>query len=81
MELHRDSLAATLNLRYYTRNDSSMRDLDFLRMQIAENEIARRLLERGYTYVQLLSGYLLPSPFADINRDFTPSGMIDITSS
>lgn len=73
------SLAATLNLRYYSSNDSSMKDLDFLRMQIAENEVARQLREYGYSYVQLLSGYLLPSPLADINRDFAPSGTIDIT--
>lgn len=72
------SLASTLNMRYITNNDSTMKDLEYLRMQIADNEVARRLRERGYTYVQLLSGFLLPSPLADINRDFTPSGAIDI---
>ena len=72
------SLASTLNMRYLANNDSSMKALEYLRIQIADNEIARRLLERGYTYVQLLSGFLLPSPLADINRDFTPSGIIDI---
>ena len=73
------SLAATLNAQYYDSNDSAMKDLEFLRVQIAENEVALQLRERGYTYIQLLSGYLLPSPLAHINRDFTPNGTIDIT--
>ena len=29
-------------------------------------------------YIQLLSGWLLPSPVADINRAFTPAGPVDI---
>lgn len=73
------SLAAILNMRYFNNNDSSMKALEYLRLQIADNEVARQLRERGYTYVQLLSGFLLPSPLADINRDFTPSGTIDIS--
>lgn len=38
-------------------------------------------LQLGYTNVQLLSGYLLPSALADINRDFTPSGPVDVAVS
>ena len=49
-----------------------------MRLSIADSGFARELLRQGYTYVQLLSGYLLPSPIADINRDFTRSGPIDI---
>lgn len=72
------SLASTLNMQFFAHNESSLKDLDFLRVKIADNEIARQLRDRGYTYVQLLSGYLLPSPIADINRDFTPNGPVDI---
>ena len=28
------------------------------------------------TYIQFLSGYLFPSPIADINRDFTPEDQL-----
>ena len=40
--------------------------------------MARQLKELGYSYIQLLSGFLIPSPIADINRDYTPRGPIDI---
>ena len=32
----------------------------------------------GYTYIHVLSGLLLPSSIADINRDYAPAGPIDI---
>ena len=72
------SLASTLNMQFFATNESSIRDLDYLRLSIAEGEILRYIRGRGYIYVQFLSGYLLPSPFAEINRDFTPNGPIDI---
>ena len=72
------SLASALNLHHYNSNPSSFADLDYLRVSIADSAVARRLQEIGYTYIQFLSGYLIPSPAADINRDFTPQGVIEI---
>ena len=72
------SLASILNMRYYARNTSPIHDLDFLRLSIAESEVAQRIQEYGYTYLHLLSGLLLPSSIADVNRDYAPAGPIDI---
>ena len=72
------SLASILNMKHYGKNPTSYADYDYLRLLIADSAVARLLLHYGYTYVQILSGYLIPSPIADINRDFTPSGAIDI---
>ena len=71
------SLASTLNMRYNI-NLTELSDIDYLRLSIANSEVARYLLQLGYTYVQLLSGHLIPSSIADINLDFTPSGPVDI---
>ena len=72
------SLASILNMRYYDNNPTQLQDLDYLRLSIADNEVAYQLQQLGYTYIQLLSGFLIPSSIADINRDFTPSGTIEI---
>lgn len=72
------SMASILNMRFYGNNESPFSDLDFLRLAIADNEVARQLQKRGYTFVQYLSGYIIPSPIADINRDFTPMGPINV---
>ena len=72
------SLASTLNMRHYSTNPTELNDHDYLRLSIAYSEVARYLSQLGYTYVQLLSGYLFPSALADINRDFTPSGPVDV---
>ena len=72
------SLASTLNMRHFNSNPTDMSDKAFLRMSIADNEAARFLKRHGYTYVQLLSGYLFPSPIADINRDFSPAGTVEV---
>ena len=61
-----------------TANPSRYADLDYLRLSIADSKIARQLQRLGYTYVQFLSGYLIPSPIADINRDFTSRGPLEI---
>ena len=74
------SLASTLNMRYYANNPTAYTDLDFLRLEIANSEIAQFLLQQGYTYINLLSGYLIPSPIADINLDFAPGGTIEINA-
>ncbi|MCY3799362.1 MAG: hypothetical protein OXG84_16255 [Chloroflexi bacterium] len=72
------SLASTLNMRHFSTNPTELNDFDYLRHSIAYSEVARYLSRLGYTYVQLLSGYLFPSAIADINRDFTPSGPVDV---
>ena len=72
------SLASVLNMQYYDKNPSQINDLDYLRLAIAESEVARQLQKLGYTYLHLLSGLLLPSSIADLNRDYAPAGPIDI---
>ncbi len=72
------SLASILNMRYYDNNPTQLQDLDYLRLSIADNEVAAHLQQLGYTYIQLLSGFLIPSSIADINRDFTPNGPVEI---
>lgn len=72
------SIASVMNMQFYDTNESALGDLEYLRLSIADNKIARHLLKRGYTYIQFLSGYLLPSPIADINLDFGPTGPIKI---
>ena len=73
------SLASILNMRYFSSNQSEFNNLDFLRLSIATSDVARQLQQLGYTYVQFVSGYLYPSPIADINRDFGAGGPIEIT--
>lgn len=72
------SISSTLNMRYIIQNETQPRvdDLIYLRTLIADNLVAQELIEKGYTYVYLLSGYLLPSQIADINWDFTPGGIV-----
>ncbi|MCY4061857.1 MAG: hypothetical protein OXG53_05790 [Chloroflexi bacterium] len=73
------SLASVLNMRHFNANPSAFSDLDYLRLAISDSEVARYLLQRGYTYVHLLSRYLFPSPIADINRDFSVDGPVEIS--
>ena len=72
------SLASTLNMAYMSSNPSQLNDEDFLRLKIADSETARAFQRLGYTYIQFMSGYLAPSPIADINRDFSRSGTVDV---
>ena len=72
------SLASTLNMTYIASNPSPFADTDYLRLLISDSIVARKIKQLGYTFVQFLSGYLIPSPTADINRDFTPLGPIEI---
>lgn len=72
------SLASTLNMTYINSNPSDFAGKAYLRVLIADNQVARTLTQLGYTYVQFLSGFLVPSPIASINRDFTPAGSMDI---
>lgn len=72
------SLASTLNMRYIESNPSQFSDKDYLQRLIADSQVALRLQQLGYTYVQFLSGFLIPSDIADVVRDFTPAGAVDI---
>ncbi len=72
------AMASVLNMQFYDSNPSPYGDLDYIRLEIANSRVARNLVEMGYSYVQLLSGFLIPSTMADINREFTPLGPIDI---
>lgn len=73
------SLPSILNMKYFAENPTQFSDLDYLRVSTANNEVVQELLGLGYTYAQLLSGYLYISPFADIAREFTPSGPIELS--
>ena len=72
------SLGSALNMQYIDHNPSPALDLDYLRFLVSNNEVAREFQKRGYTYVQLLSGFWPPSPNADVIRDFTPDGSVEI---
>ncbi len=72
------SLPSTLNMRYIDSNPTNFSHLGYIRLAVNDSAVARELLRRGYTYVQLLSGSIGPSPIADINRDFTSQGPFDI---
>lgn len=72
------SLASTLNLRHFEVNPSDLHDLDYLRLSTANSEVARLLQSLGYTYIHYLSGFVFPSPIADINRDFSHAGVLDV---
>lgn len=71
------SLPSTLNMRYFNSNPSDYSDFDYLKWMTANSAVARYLMQLGYTYIQFLSGFVHPSPLADINRDFSPNGPID----
>ncbi len=72
------SLAATLNMRYFKTNPTELNDIDYLKLSMVHSRAADELLRLGYTYVQFVSGYVVASPIADINRDFAPGGPIEI---
>lgn len=72
------SLASTLNMRYYPSNPSPYSDDIYLMLETANSKVSQFLVESGYTYVQLLTNSLLPSPTADIRKYFTPQGAVDI---
>ncbi len=73
------SLASILNMKYFSENPTQFSDLDYLQLSTANNAVARRLKLLGYSYAQLLSGYMYISPNADIVLDYTPAGPIDIS--
>ena len=73
------SLASILNMKYFDENPSSFNDLDYWNLSIANSEVSRMLQQLGYTYIQLISGWFAPSASADIVRDFTPGGSIELT--
>lgn len=72
------ALASTLNMRYYSANPSQFSDEMYLKLEAADSKVSAFLLDLGYTYIQLLTNSLLPSPKADIIKYFTPQGAIDV---
>ena len=73
------SLASILNMKYFDENPSSFNDRDYWNLSIANSDVSRMLQRLGYTYIQLISGWFVPSASADIVRDFTPGGSIEFT--
>ena len=72
------AVASVLNMQFYDSNPSPFSDLDYLRLEIANSKVARQLITLGYTYVEFLSGSLLPSPIADVSKEFAPRGTTDV---
>lgn len=75
------SLVASLNMRYLNDEDReaaqhSDSEVNYLRGKIADNAVAQELQAHGYTYVFMLSGYVVPSTIADVNIDFHPGGPV-----
>ena len=72
------SLASTLNMRYYSSNPSPYSDEMYLKSESATSAVSNHLGDLGYTYIQLLTSTLLPSPTADVIKYFTLQGVLDI---
>lgn len=73
------SLAATLNMRYFDSNPTALNDIGFLKTAVADSQVPRQLLAKGYSFIFLNSGTLFPSPIADSNLDFGLNGTLDIS--
>ena len=71
------SLASSLNMRYLQEGENPFLDPTgqmYARQLIADNEVARQLKMRGYTYLWVMSGYDIPSTISDQNIDFYVNG-------
>lgn len=74
------SMSSSLNMRYITPDDRNNFDPDqmtehlYLRSLIANNRVADELMPLGYSYIYILSGFLVPSVMADVNVAFYPGG-------
>jgi hypothetical protein len=73
------SLSSVLNMRYIDENDEaaaaeSRTQVHYFRTLMADSAVAGELESRGYTYIDMLSGFAVPSTIADINIDFYPDG-------
>jgi hypothetical protein len=69
------SVASSLNMRYIdpAEKPSSPDPNPYLWSLMANNAVAQKLqADYGYTYVDILSGYSLPSTLADVNIEFYP---------
>ena len=71
------SLSSSLNIKYVPKNttEGGVDDLAYLRVLVANNQVAEQLIEKGYTYLNFMSGYIYSSTLADVNYDVTPSGI------
>jgi hypothetical protein len=73
------SLASSLNMRYIDESDAeagarTRSGVHYYRTLVADNAVALELQTRGYTYIDMLSGFAVPSTIADVNIDFYASG-------
>ncbi|MBN1312967.1 MAG: hypothetical protein JXB30_16265 [Anaerolineae bacterium] len=74
------SMSSSLNMRYITPDDRNNFDPEkmtehlYLRSLIANNEVADELKPLGYSYIYIMSGFLVPSAMADVNVAFYPDG-------
>jgi hypothetical protein len=73
------SISTVLNMRYIDERDMAAArqkpsSVYYYRSLIADNTVASELQARGYTYIDLLSGFAVPSTIADINVDFFEEG-------
>jgi len=81
------SLSSALNMRYVSENlaagalGQAKEDMLYLRLLVADSDVARFLMEEGYTYMYMLSGYTVSSTIADLNIDFAPNGPLEYQAS
>jgi hypothetical protein len=70
------SLPSSLNMRYIDSSEApgTHDKIPYLRSLVANNSVALELQNRGYTYIDMLSGFMPPSSIADMNVDFYPDG-------
>ena len=71
------SLPSALNMRYMEpaeKRPTPAEDVQYLRQLIADSAVARSLIERGYSYIHIMSGYGVASQIADANIDVYPDG-------
>jgi hypothetical protein len=74
------SIPSALNMRYITGADKNVArphniiDYMYLRSLISNSRVADEFKQQGYTYIQMLSGFLPVSVLADENVVFYPDG-------
>jgi hypothetical protein len=73
------SISTALNMRFIEEQDITAAAqkpsaVYYYRTLIADNAVAQELQGRGYMYIDMLSGFAIPSSIADINIDFYSAG-------
>jgi len=67
------SMASSLNMRYLSADEKPANDpsgVGHARTLIADSEVAKQFMARGYIYIFIMSGFDHPSTIADYNMDF-----------